>query len=63
MQRNMKANIARMRIGNQPGHLQSTMLSEKLYMEDKVHDLSYVIDQLRSDMNRVKVDNKMIDIR
>ena len=57
-QANLKAQVARMKIRDQPGHLQATMLSEKLYLEEEVHEIAYIIDQLRLDMNKVKVDDK-----
>ena len=56
MQANMKAEISRMKIRPQYAHLQATMLSEKLHLEDKVHELSFTIDQLRLDLNKSKVE-------
>ena len=53
-QSNVQAQLSRLKIGNQPPHLQATMLSEKLRLEDEVHDLTYVIDQLRLERNKVQ---------
>ena len=40
MQANLKGEMARMKMRHQPAHLQARMLSEKLNLEDKVHDIN-----------------------